>query len=173
MDINMVLLTNGQMIEKMSAHRQGLQHYAFSIFIFNSEKELLLQQRAGHKYHSAGLWTNTCCSHPHSIDLLRLEVEAEQRLMYEMGITCPLRCLFRFSYEADCGGLIENEVDFVFVGYSDEEPVINREEVDAYSWKSLSWIQQDRKLYKEKYTEWFHFILNHYSDRLVNYIRLD
>lgn len=125
-DTGMVLLTNGQMMEKMSAHRQGCGSMLF-LYLYLTRRVVAATERAGHKYHSARLWTNTCCSHPLSIDLMRLEVEAEQRLMYEMGIACPLRCLFRFSYEADCGGLIENEVDFVFCGYSDEEPVINKE----------------------------------------------
>src|SRR5579872_394906 len=115
-------------MEKMQAHREGKLHRAVSVFIFDPEKKLLLQKRADGKYHSAGLWTNTCCSHPHLHE--SPEAAAVRRLQEEMGITCKLRHAFNFTYTATFeNNLSEHEFDHVFFGESSEIPKPDPEEV--------------------------------------------
>lgn len=148
----------GQM-EKLEAHQKGLLHRAFSVFIFNSKNELLLQQRAKGKYHSAGLWTNTCCSHPrmgeNNLDA------ANRRLDEEMGMTCDLKYAFNFLYKADFeDGLTEHELDHVFIGYSDVQPIINREEVESFRYTSLDSLQEDIKNHPNHYTSWLKICLD-------------
>lgn len=141
-------------MEKMEAHRKGALHRAFSIFIFNSRGELLLQRRALDKYHSGGLWTNTCCSHPRPNE--KTINAAQRRLMEEMGMTCDLSYQFHFLYKAEFeNGLIEHELDHVFFGTSDVTPQLNLDEVESYEYKSLSDIKNDLALKPEKYTPWF------------------
>lgn len=154
-----VVLVNEQdqqigIMEKMAAHIVPRLHRAFSIFIFNSKGELLLQQRALSKYHSPGLWTNTCCSHPRNGETLQ-EATA-RRLKEEMGMTCDMHEVFTFIYKAPVGlGLTEHEFDHVWFGQSDEEPKINHEEVEAWKHMSISDIEADMKQHPECYTEWF------------------
>ena len=141
-------------MEKMAAHIVPRLHRAFSIFIFNSKGELLLQQRALDKYHSPGLWTNTCCSHPRNGETL--QEATTRRLQEEMGMTCDMHEVFTFIYKAPVGlGLIEHEFDHVWFGQSDEEPEINHEEVEAWKYMSISDIEADMKQHPECYTEWF------------------
>ena len=141
-------------MEKMAAHIVPRLHRAFSIFIFNSKGELLLQQRAFSKYHSPGLWTNTCCSHPR--DGETLEAATARRLMEEMGLSCDMHEVFTFIYKAPVGlGLIEHEFDHVWFGQSDDVPAINTEEVASYKYMSLDDIAEDMKAHPESYTEWF------------------
>jgi isopentenyl-diphosphate delta-isomerase len=141
-------------MEKMAAHIVPRLHRAFSIFIFNSKGELLLQQRALSKYHSPGLWTNTCCSHPH--DGESLEQATSRRLMEEMGLHCEMHEVFTFIYKAPVGlGLIEHEFDHVWFGQSDDTPIINTEEVESYKYMNLDDIADDMKAHPECYTEWF------------------
>ena len=154
-----VILVNEQdqqigIMEKMAAHIVPRLHRAFSIFIFNSKGELLLQQRAFSKYHSPGLWTNTCCSHPQQGE--SLEAATARRLMEEMGMSCDMHEVFTFIYKAPVGlGLIEHEFDHVFFGYSDDSPVINTDEVAAWKYMNLDDIEEDMKAHPECYTEWF------------------
>jgi isopentenyl-diphosphate delta-isomerase len=154
-----VILVNEQdqqigIMEKMAAHIVPRLHRAFSIFIFNSKGELLLQQRALSKYHSPGLWTNTCCSHPH--DGESLEQATSRRLMEEMGLHCEMHEVFTFIYKAPVGlGLIEHEFDHVWFGKSDDTPVINPDEVASYKYMNLNDIADDMKAHPECYTEWF------------------
>ena len=119
-------------MEKMRAHREGHLHRAFSIFIFNREGNLLLQQRAAHKYHSAGLWSNTCCSHPRPGE--SIDDAAARRLQEEMGLQTELVYLFRFQYHALLeNGLTEHELDHVLIGFSDEAPGrSNREDTSSH-----------------------------------------
>lgn len=173
MNTHKVLLTNGQIIDKLYAHIHGLQHYAFSVFIFNTQGKLLLQQRAYQKYHSGGLWTNTCCSHPSTVEFPQLKEEAERRLLEEMGISCKLDYYFQFSYNTTCGNLIENEVDFIFVGYSDDTPIINHDEVNSYTWESLPLIKKDIIIHKNRYSKWFYSILKDHSEKITKKIRSD
>lgn len=155
---------HGQM-EKLEAHKKGLLHRAFSVFIFNSNNELLLQQRSKGKYHSAGLWTNTCCSHPR-VGENNLDA-ANRRLDEEMGMTCDLKYAFNFLYKADFeDGLTEHEFDHVFMGYSDVEPVINNDEVERFRYINLESLKKDIKLNPDRYTSWLKICL----DKVVEHI---
>lgn len=141
-------------MEKMKAHREGLLHRAFSIFIFNDAGNLLLQQRASHKYHGAGLWTNTCCSHPQWDE--EVLPSAVERLKFEMGIDCELEFVYSFIYRARVeNNLIEHELDHVFVGYSNEQPVCNLAEVQAFKWMDVDELIVDVEKNKNLYTVWF------------------
>ena len=142
---------------KSEAHKKGLLHRAVSVFVVNSKGEWLLQQRAHGKYHSAGLWSNTCCSHP-----LPGETPlkaASRRLKEEMGIDCHLSYLFSFAYYADFeNGLIENELDHVFYGVCEELPQINRDEVESYRYFSIDELNEIVNQKPEKFTIWFRLI---------------
>lgn len=149
------------LMEKIEAHRKALLHRAFSVFIFNSKGELLLQQRALDKYHSPGLWTNTCCSHQRDGET-NLQA-ANRRLWEEMGMKTPLKELFSFIYKAPFdNGLTEHELDYVLIGYSDESPNINPAEVADYQWKNISSIKEDIIQFPEKYTAWFKIIFDRF-----------
>jgi isopentenyl-diphosphate delta-isomerase len=145
-------------MEKMEAHRKGLLHRAFSVLIFNSHGELLLQQRAITKYHSGGLWTNTCCSHPQPGETI---IEAGKRkLLQEMGFSCDLSVSHKFNYRVQLDNqLIENECDYVLIGYYDGKPVPNREEAQAWKYESLEKLQEDAIANPDLYTSWFKLIL--------------
>ena len=143
----------GQM-EKQAAHVTPHLHRAFSVFVFNSKGELLLQQRAFSKYHSPGLWTNTCCSHPR--DGETVTEAASRRLMEEMGMQCELREVYTFIYKAPVGqGLTEHEFDHVLIGRNDAIPNINAEEVASWKYMNLNDLEKDIELHPEHYTEWF------------------
>ena len=142
-------------MEKMEAHRKGVLHRAFSVFVFNDAGELLLQQRAAHKYHSAGLWSNTCCSHPRRGE--SVEAAGRRRLREEMGLDCELRPVFSFIYRAPLeGGLIEHELDHVLIGRTDAAPEPNPDEVAAWRYRSLAAVRDDLRVRPEQYTAWFH-----------------
>jgi len=148
-------------MEKMKAHEKALLHRAFSVFIFNSKKEILMQQRALSKYHSAGLWTNTCCSHP--VPNENTLHAANRRLMEEMGMKADLEYLFKFKYKAPFdNNLTEHEIDHVFIGYSDELPKINTEEVNEYKYMTTKQIKNDLKSNPNNYTEWFKIIFDRF-----------
>ena len=122
-------------MEKMEAHEKGLLHRAFSVFLFNKKGEMLLQRRALDKYHSAGLWTNACCSHPKPDE--EVQSAANRRLGEELGISAELNHQFSFYYKSDYeNGLSEHELDHVFFGNFDEEPQLNPEE--AMDWKYMA-----------------------------------
>ena len=143
----------GQM-EKQAAHIEPHLHRAFSIFLFNSKGELLMQQRALSKYHSPGLWTNTCCSHPRAGETTA--EAASRRLMEEMGMRCEMHEVYTFIYKAPVGqGLTEHEFDHVFIGQSDDIPCINTEEVASWKYMTIDDLSKDIALYPEHYTEWF------------------
>ena len=148
--------------EKMQAHRDGKLHSAFSIFVFNAVGELLLQRRARTKYHSGGLWTNTCCSHPRPGESYHRA--ARRRLHEEMGFDCELQELFSFIYHVKLNdNLFEHELDYAFVGYYDGQPTPNPDEVDDWKWINISMLQQDVQENPQSYTHWFKLIL----DRVV------
>lgn len=139
--------------EKLQAHYEGLLHRAFSIFVINEQGQLLLQKRAKHKYHSGGLWTNTCCSHPRPDEPTLLA--AHRRLQEEMGFDCELQEIFSFVYRADLdNNLIEHEFDRVFVGYSDRQPILNPEEAEDWKWIDLKVLQADIQKNPKSYTYW-------------------
>ncbi len=140
--------------EKLEAHQKGLLHRAFSVFIFNSKNELLLQRRALSKYHSSGLWTNTCCSHPRPNETT--QDAANRRLKEEMGIETELFFKQSFIYKTHFdNGLTEHEFDHLFTGTYNSEPIINKDEVDAYQWLSVEEIKQQIKLQPQIFTSWF------------------
>jgi len=152
-------------MEKMEAHQKAVLHRAFSIFVLNAKQELLLQQRAWTKYHSPGLWTNTCCSHQREGET-NLEA-GNRRLMEEMGMTVALEELFTFIYKAPFdNGLTEHELDHVMLGHSDEQPQINPEEVADYQWKSIDAIKTDLKKNPDRYTVWFAIIFERFADQI-------
>lgn len=142
-------------MEKMEAHQKALLHRAFSVFIFNSRGELLLQQRSINKYHSGGLWTNTCCSHPRpGEDTLQA---ATRRLKEEMGFDTPLEKAFDFIYKtAFVNGLSEHEFDHVFVGNYDGLVLPNSQEVESFVFQSFSQVAQQLKEEPSRFTAWFH-----------------
>ena len=159
-DTREVILVNEQdeeigTMEKMEAHRKALLHRAFSIFIFNSKGEMLLQQRALHKYHSAGLWTNACCSHPAPGE--ETITAANRRLIEEMGFSTPLEKLFDFTYKSHYdNGLTEHEFDHVYTGTFAGVIKPDSEEVQDYCFKSLDAIESSLSSHPAKYTSWFH-----------------
>ncbi len=156
---------------KMLAHKKALLHRAFSVFIFNHKGELLLQQRAAHKYHSPRLWTNTVCSHQRK-DESNIDA-GKRRLSEEMGITAELNEVFHFVYKAPFdNGLTEHELDHVMIGFSDELPQINPDEVMDYTYESLENIEADIKKHPEKYTEWFKIIFANSLDKLKEQLDL-
>lgn len=149
--------------EKLKVHQEGKLHRALSIFIFNSKGEMLLQKRAKTKYHSAGLWTNTCCSHPRPGE--SLEEATHRRLKEEMGIDCDLKKVFCFVYKVNLDNLTEHEFDHVLIGKFDGNPVPNNEEADGWKWVKPRELKQDVKKNSENYAYWFKLIL----DKVLSY----
>ncbi|WP_456459547.1 isopentenyl-diphosphate Delta-isomerase [Reichenbachiella sp.] len=150
--------------EKLAAHKNGQLHRAFSVFIFNSKGEMLLQRRALNKYHSGGLWTNACCSHPRPHeDTLDA---AHRRLKEELSMEANLTFLFSFLYKADFeNGLIEHELDHVFVGTSNTNPELNPDEAMEYKYIATSDLVEDIEQHSENYTVWFKEIVNEVIDK--------
>ena len=150
-------------MEKLEAHRKGLLHRAFSILVFNSRGELLIQRRADHKYHSAGLWSNTCCSHPRPDE--SIESAAHRRLLEEMGFDCSLTKAFQFIYKAKLTPeLYEHELDHVLIGIYDGSPFFNKEEVSDYKFVSVEELTSSLKKHPERYTFWFKEIIEKYLE---------
>lgn len=148
-------------MEKIEAHEKALLHRAFSVFIINQKGEIMLQQRASHKYHSPLLWTNTCCSHQR-VGETNLEA-GKRRLQEEMGFEVPLKELFHFIYKAPFdNGLTEHELDHVMIGYYNEEPNINPEEVESWKWMGIEEIRKDMTENPEIYTVWFKIIFDEF-----------
>lgn len=165
-----VILVNEQdeqigLMEKIEAHRKALLHRAFSVFIVNDKNEIMLQQRAMEKYHSPGLWTNTCCSHQREGE--SNIAAGKRRLMEEMGFTTDLKELFNFIYIAPFdNGLTEHELDHVMVGTYNAEPDLNPHEVAAWKWMTAQEIKQDMEGQPEIYTEWFKIIFDQYYNHI-------
>lgn len=139
---------------KLAAHIEGKLHRAISVFVFNPKGELMLQKRARAKYHSGGLWSNTCCSHP--VPREDSEAAACRRLQEEMGFSCNLKEVHQFIYRKEFGnGLTEHEYDQVFVGIYNGEAKINSEEAEDWTWMSIFDLRDDIKKKPEAYTYWF------------------
>jgi isopentenyl-diphosphate delta-isomerase len=154
-------------MEKMEAHLKGKLHRAFSVFIFNDKGEMLLQQRALSKYHSGGLWTNACCSHPRPGELT--ELAATRRLGEELGFTTSVDKIFDFRYNATFdNGLIEHEFDHVYIGDYNGRLQPNADEVKDYCYKSLVEIDETIKSHPHKYTAWFCIAFPMIQDWLIN-----
>jgi isopentenyl-diphosphate delta-isomerase len=140
-------------MNKLEVHQKGLLHRAFSIFIFNDKGELLLQRRSAEKYHSANLWTNTCCSHPMPEESTL--AAARRRLKEEMGIEAELEGKFDFIYHANLdNGLIEHEFDHVYTGKYTGEPSLNKTEASGHRWVSVAMLREEIRDYPERFTEW-------------------
>lgn len=150
-------------VEKLEAHREAMLHRACSVVLFNHAGEMLLQRRSATKYHSGGLWSNTCCTHPRPSET---PIEAAtRRLQEEMGIASDLTFLFSFVYRAELdGGMIESEVDHVFGGVVEGDPEPNWREVNAWRWTSVDEVLRDVQAHPQHYTRWFPIIL----DRLLD-----
>lgn len=141
------------LMEKLLVHQKGLLHRAFSVFIFNSDNELLLQQRSPGKYHSAGLWSNTCCSH--SVNSEQIGDSVARRLKEEMGLDADTQFQFKFLYKADLeNGLTEHELDHVYFGISDDKPRPDASEVMNWKYVNLEKLAYDISLNPQNYTEW-------------------
>ena len=153
------------LMPKLEAHEKGFLHRAFSVFIFNNKYQLLLQKRASSKYHSGGLWTNTCCSHPREDeDILDA---ANRRLDEEMGIKTSLRKVYDFIYEAKLdNNLIEHEFDHVFYGLYDEDPIINKDEVDDFKWIDMETLNDSIINNGDNYTVWFKIAFEYFYNYL-------
>jgi isopentenyl-diphosphate delta-isomerase len=160
-----VVLVNEQDVElgtmeKLEAHEKGILHRAFSVILVNSEGEILLQKRAAKKYHSAGLWTNTCCSHPRPGE--SVEAAAVRRLKEELGINTRPKLAYSFVYKVALeNNLIEHELDHVLIGKFDGAPIINPEEIEDWKHMSVDDLRNDILSNPSYYTHWFKLILNH------------
>jgi len=159
MQVEYVILVNNNdqslgTMEKMEAHEKGIMHRAFSVFVFNTKGEMLLQKRADEKYHSAGLWSNTACSHPRTDE--KTPDAAHRRLVEEMGFDCEIEEAFSFTYKAHVGeGLTEHEYDHVFVGHSDAKPEPDPDEVSDWKYVDFDWLMEDIDEHPDEYTVWF------------------
>ena len=155
------------LMPKMEAHEKALLHRAFSAFVFNDKKELMLQRRALDKYHSPGLWTNTCCSHQREGET---NIEAgKRRLQEEMGFSVPLEDSISFIYKAPFdNGLTEHEFDHILLGEFNDTPVLNPDEVSEWKWMTLPKVKQDMQDNPQLYTEWFKIIF----DKFYNHIEV-
>lgn len=149
------------LMPKLEAHQKAVLHRAFSVFILNENKEIMLQQRAQHKYHSPLLWTNTCCSHQREGET---NIQAgNRRLFEEMGFQTEIKELFHFIYKAPFdNGLTEHELDHVMIGYYNEAPVINPDEVEDWKWMKIEDIKKDMVKHPESYTVWFKIIFDEF-----------
>lgn len=150
---------------KLEAHEKAALHRAFSIFILNDKNEVMLQQRAAHKYHSPLLWTNTCCSHQR---VGESNIQAgTRRLQEEMGFVTEIKELFHFIYKAPFdNGLTEHELDHVMIGHSNQEPQVNEDEVASWKWMSTEDIKNDISNKPDLYTEWFKIIFQKFDHYL-------
>ena len=153
------------LMPKLEAHEKGVLHRAFSIFIFNSKYELLLQKRSSSKYHSGGLWTNTCCSHPREgEDILDA---ANRRLDEEMGIKTSLRKVYDFIYKAELDNqLTEHEFDHVFYGVCDNDPILNKDEAEDFKWVDMETLNNDIIKNEDNYTVWFKIAFEYFYNYL-------
>jgi isopentenyl-diphosphate Delta-isomerase len=157
-------------MEKIEAHIKGVLHRAFSVFIVNSSGQLLIQKRSAGKYHSPGLWTNTCCSHPRPGE--PVDHAASRRLLEEMGISCKLYSSFTFIYKAEFGnGLTEHELDHVFIGICDETPLPSPEEVDEYRYADSKELEYDMNENPGNYTVWFRIAYPRAKESIGEFLR--
>lgn len=156
------------LMNKLEAHEKAVLHRAFSVFVLNDKNEVMLQQRAHHKYHSPLLWTNTCCSHQRAGET-NLEA-GKRRLEEEMGFVTDLKELFHFIYKAPFdNGLTEHELDHVMIGYYNGEPQINTDEVESWKWMDIEAIREDMKNQPELYTVWFKIIFDEFYHYLEDH----
>ncbi|MES2485737.1 MAG: isopentenyl-diphosphate Delta-isomerase [Bacteroidota bacterium] len=168
MEEEKVILVNEQdepigLMPKMEAHEKAVLHRAFSVFVLNSNNEIMLQQRAAHKYHSPLLWTNTTCSHQREGET---NIQAgTRRLQEEMGFTTALKELFSFIYKAPFdNGLTEHELDHVMIGYYNDAPQLNPDEAESWKWMAIEDVKADMQQHPELYTVWFRIIFDEFYE---------
>jgi isopentenyl-diphosphate Delta-isomerase len=153
-------------MDKLEAHYKGVLHRAFSILIFNSKGELLLQKRSNKKYHSGGLWTNSCCSHPKPDE--HIANAASNRLMHEMGIDLQPQFAYKFLYKTELdNNFTEHELDHVFTGVFDGTPMVNVDEVSDWKFISIEKLRADILKHPDNYTIWFRLIMDHPDLKLI------
>ncbi|WAT03055.1 isopentenyl-diphosphate Delta-isomerase [Rouxiella chamberiensis] len=151
---------------KLQVHLQGKLHRAFSVFVFNRQGQLMLQQRASGKYHSGGLWTNSCCGHPRPDE--DNAQAATRRLYEEMGFTCTLTEVDRILYRVEVSdGLVEHEYNHTFMGVFDAAPVLNPEEAEGWQWISVADVFTAVEQAPQDFTAWFKVILAHFGQPVI------
>ena len=169
MEENVILVDKNDnqigLMSKLDAHKKGILHRAFSVFVLNNNNEIMLQKRAYNKYHSGGLWTNTCCSHQregeNSIDA------GKRRLLEEMGFETELKIITSFIYKVEFeNGLTEHELDYLLIGRYLKSPVINKQEVADWKWMKVELIADDIKLNPNNYTSWFKIIFDKFQNKI-------
>jgi isopentenyl-diphosphate delta-isomerase len=152
-------------VTKSEAHQKGILHRAFSVFIFNSKGEWLLQQRALNKYHSGGLWSNACCGHPNTGE--QINEAASNRLIFEMGLQTEIKNIFPFYYKAAFeNGLTEHEYDHIYTGKTDITPSPNPDEVESYRYVSFEELENEVNQIPEKFTEWFKMVYKQVNEAI-------
>ena len=169
MEENVILVDKNDtqigLMSKLDAHKKGILHRAFSVFVLNNNNEIMLQKRAYNKYHSGGLWTNTCCSHQREGEN---SVEAgKRRLLEEMGFETELKIITSFIYKVEFeNGLTEHELDYLLIGKYLKSPVINKQEVADWKWMKVELISDDIKLNPNNYTSWFKIIFDKFQNKI-------
>jgi len=169
MEENVILVdkndTQVGLMSKLDAHTKGILHRAFSVFVLNNNNEIMLQKRAYNKYHSGGLWTNTCCSHQREGEN---SIEAgKRRLLEEMGFETELKIITSFIYKVEFeNGLTEHELDYLLIGKYLKSPVINKQEVADWKWMKVELIADDIKLNPNNYTSWFKIIFDKFQNKI-------
>ncbi len=169
MEENVILVDKNDtqigLMSKLDAHKKGILHRAFSVFVLNNNNEIMLQKRAYNKYHSGGLWTNTCCSHQREGEN---SIEAgKRRLLEEMGFETELKIITSFIYKVEFeNGLTEHELDYLLIGKYLKSPVINRQEVADWKWMKVELIADDIKLNPNNYTSWFKIIFDKFQNKI-------
>lgn len=169
MEENVILVDKNDtqigLMSKLDAHKKGILHRAFSVFVLNNNNEIMLQKRAYNKYHSGGLWTNTCCSHQREGEN---SIEAgKRRLLEEMGFETELKIITSFIYKVEFeNGLTEHELDYLLIGKYLKSPVINKLEVADWKWMKVELIADDIKLNPNNYTSWFKIIFDKFQNKI-------
>ena len=169
MEENVILVDKNDtqigLMSKLDAHKKGILHRAFSVFVLNNNNEIMLQKRAYNKYHSGGLWTNTCCSHQREGEN---SIEAgKRRLLEEMGFETELKIITSFIYKVEFeNGLTEHELDYLLIGRYLKSPVINKQEVADWKWMKIELIADDIKLNPNNYTSWFKIIFDKFQNKI-------
>jgi|TARA_B100000242_G_scaffold248185_1_gene189188 isopentenyl-diphosphate delta-isomerase len=169
MEENVILVDKNDtqigLMSKLDAHKKGILHRAFSVFVLNNNNEIMLQKRAYNKYHSGGLWTNTCCSHQREGEN---SIEAgKRRLLEEMGFETELKIITSFIYKVEFeNGLTEHELDYLLIGKYLKSPVINKQEVADWKWMKVELIADDIKLNPNNYTSWFKIIFDKFQNKI-------
>ena len=169
MEENVILVDKNDtqigLMSKLDAHKKGILHRAFSVFVLNNNNEIMLQKRAYNKYHSGGLWTNTCCSHQREGEN---SIEAgKRRLLEEMGFETELKIITSFIFKVEFeNGLTEHELDYLLIGKYLKSPVINKQEVADWKWMKVELIADDIKLNPNNYTSWFKIIFDKFQNKI-------